>query len=80
VRERTGIDVLLSVYHQLGGRIAQHEVDIAGLRHEQALLIGRMHQEGVSYRALAPLLGISKSRVEQLDQTALRTRTKRRVD
>jgi hypothetical protein len=67
------ITVLLNAYHLKAAEIAQRETDIAGLRHEQALLVGLMHRDGVSFRALAPLLHISKSRVHQLaESTVLR--------
>lgn len=58
---------LLAAYHELSGQIAQHETEIAGLRHKQALLIGLMRNAGLTYRELAPMLGISKSRVQQLE-------------
>lgn len=58
---------LVAAYHQIGGQIAQHEIEIAGLRHKQALLIGLIHATGLTYRAVAPMLGISKSRAQQLD-------------
>lgn len=61
------VAVLLGMYHDLSRQIGQHETDIAGLRHKQAMLIGLMHKTGLSYRVLAPMLGISKSRVQQLE-------------
>jgi hypothetical protein len=59
---------LLAAYHELGRQIAQHEVEIAGLRHKQALLIGLMNDAGISYRTLGPMLGVSPSRAHQLRQ------------
>ncbi len=56
---------LLAAYRELDGQIAQLDTEIAGLRHKQALLIGLMRIAGLSYRSLAPLLGVSKSRVHQ---------------
>jgi hypothetical protein len=56
---------LLAAYRELDGQISQLDTEIAGLRHKQALLIGLMNSSGLSYRSLAPLLGISKSRVHQ---------------
>jgi hypothetical protein len=70
VSDHRDVAVLIAMYHELGGRIAQHEIGIAGLRHEQAVLIGLMHKTGLAYRALAPMLGVSKSRVHQLDTDA----------
>ena len=61
------------MYHQLGSQIAQHETEIHGLRHKQALVIGLMHEQDMPYRTLAPMLGMSKSRVQQLaESTVLR--------
>jgi hypothetical protein len=56
---------LVAMYHALEQEIAQHKVDIAGLRHKQASLIAMLHQTGLPYRTLATLLHMSKSRVEQ---------------
>jgi DNA-directed RNA polymerase specialized sigma subunit len=64
--EQEDVAGLVAAYHLLSGQIAQHQIEIAGLRHKQALLMGLMHQSGLAYRQLAPMLGISKSRVHQL--------------
>jgi hypothetical protein len=61
--------VLVAAYHELSGQIYQHEIDIAGLRHKQAVLIGLMHSAGLTYRTLELMLGISRSRVHQLEKS-----------
>ena len=60
------ISLLLSFYWQLEEQAAQHQTEIKGVEHRQALLIKMMNDGGLTYRDIASLIHKSSSRVHQL--------------